>query len=616
MLALQNQIKQDSNVALELNPPDGAVDQAPSLIASTAKRFYRRNVLLSFLLMAALLGVEGFITYKKINAFIGNSEWVDQTNQTLDILADEFSELKDVESNTRGFVLYGKPELLEPMYLARRRALDDMQTLKQLTADNPAQQQRIGDLERHVREKLELAQTVVTLRQHEGFEAALEFGMSGKGRQEMDEVRLLVSAVGDEERNLLKERDLAAQASARSTVLFIFLGFGLSFSILVVVYLMIRREGLKRMAVEDGLARTNAKLEEGIAEMGVATRQMRLVGSMGEMLQSCLTFEEAGKVISSAVPQLLPGTAGALSIINASKNLVQTVAAWGDASPKETLFAPDECWALRRGRLHHAAVGEGGLGCEHVKEPLPHGSLCLPLVAHGETLGVLHLRATRPDSINESAHQVVRTITEQFSLTFANLRLQHTLRTQSVRDPLTGLFNRRYMEESLERELLRARRHETPLSVIMLDIDHFKRFNDTFGHAAGDVLIQEFGKTLKSCACGEDIVCRYGGEEFIIILPGASLETARQRAAQINKTVRRIQAEYKGQPLASVTASLGVAARPEHSDSTDELVAAADAALYDAKRLGRDRVVVAPLPDHNERSFFIEEDTGSLLVAG
>ena len=219
--------------------------------------------------------------------------------------------------------------------------------------------------------------------------------------------------------------------------------------------------------------------------------------------------------------------------------------------------------------------------------------LLVPLVAHGETLGVLHLCATQAGALNDNKQHVIRTISEQFSLTLANLRLQQTLRTQSIHDPLTGLFNRRYMEASLEREMLRAKRHETPLSVIMLDVDHFKRFNDTYGHGAGDMLLQEFGTALKSCARGEDIVCRYGGEEFIVILPGASLEVARQRAMQISETVKRLRVEYHGQTLGPVTVSLGVSAHPEHSDSHSELIRMADAALYKAKRQGRDCVVVA-----------------------
>ncbi len=175
----------------------------------------------------------------------------------------------------------------------------------------------------------------------------------------------------------------------------------------------------------------------------------------------------------------------------------------------------------------------------------------------------------------------------------ANLRLQKTLRVQAVRDPLTGLFNRRYLEETFERELRRAERARKPLGVIMLDLDHFKAFNDTFGHAAGDAILRFLGQFLLSRSRREDVACRYGGEEFVLIFPDASLDTTARRAEQLRAEARSLQVLHHGHPLGNVTISVGVAAFPEQGSTTATLLRAADEALYRAKTEGRDRVEVA-----------------------
>ena len=178
------------------------------------------------------------------------------------------------------------------------------------------------------------------------------------------------------------------------------------------------------------------------------------------------------------------------------------------------------------------------------------------------------------------------------------LRLQESeagLRELSVRDPLTGLFNRRYMEETLDRELRRAERKTLPLGIIMIDLDHFKKFNDTHGHPAGDALLRQLGAFLKTHIRGSDIACRYGGEEFILILPEATLEASCERAEQVRLDLKQMAVYYEGWPLEPVTLSLGVAVFPDHGPDRTSILKAADAALYAAKAAGRDRVAVAKL---------------------
>src|SRR5512140_3664939 len=177
----------------------------------------------------------------------------------------------------------------------------------------------------------------------------------------------------------------------------------------------------------------------------------------------------------------------------------------------------------------------------------------------------------------------IRDITDRKQAQDALLKSQALLREQSVRDHLTGLFNRRYMEETLERELLRAARKQLSLGILMLDVDHFKRFNDTWGHAAGDAALRELGRLLLGHVRGEDVPCRYGGDEVIIVLPDASRDMTRERAERLCEHARHLRIQYEGETLEAVTLSRGVAVFPEDGVTSDAILKAADNALYRAK---------------------------------
>jgi len=219
------------------------------------------------------------------------------------------------------------------------------------------------------------------------------------------------------------------------------------------------------------------------------------------------------------------------------------------------------------------------------------------MMAHGEVLALLHVSPNRgitsDETIPEAHNALLRDFTEPIALALSNLKLRDTLRQQSIRDPLTGLFNRRYLEETLTIEMERARRHNGRFSIIMLDLDHFKRFNDTHGHEAGDAVLQVLGGFLQRHVRGEDIACRYGGEEFTLVLPDTSLEIAHQRADQLCEGIRVLNVDFRNQILGPLTFSIGIATFPNHGDSGEMVLQAADLALYQAKSQGRDRVVVA-----------------------
>jgi diguanylate cyclase (GGDEF)-like protein/PAS domain S-box-containing protein len=333
----------------------------------------------------------------------------------------------------------------------------------------------------------------------------------------------------------------------------------------------------ERKRVEAALQQTNTELI--------------LLSEMSDLLQSCRTEAEAAIVIAQIAPQLFPDLSGALYTISASRTQAEAIAVWGTL-PVPRVCAPHECWSLRRGRRHLSHSDQPALVCTHLPDPLPESALCYPMIAQSETLGIFHLcRETGP--LTEAIQQLAITTAEHLSLALANVQLRATLRHQAIRDPLTGLFNRRYMEDTLERELQRAARYTMTLGVIMLDLDHFKRFNDTFGHAAGDTILRELGNLLQSHLRDEDIACRYGGEEFALIILDAPLAIIMQRAEQVRTAVQQLTITYREQSLGTVTLSLGVAVYPDHGITTEEIVHAADAALYKAKAAGRNRVVVA-----------------------
>jgi diguanylate cyclase (GGDEF)-like protein/PAS domain S-box-containing protein len=365
----------------------------------------------------------------------------------------------------------------------------------------------------------------------------------------------------------------------------------------------IDRDITQRKRANEALRDVNEKLAHGLAELKERNRESALLNELGNLLQSCPNAEAAYKVISESAGQLFPQAQGVLSIINAAHDLVEPVAAWNSRLEDERAFAPKDCWALRERQPHLVDKSYQNLPCPHVVGS-PAALLCIPMVAQGEVLGVFQLRypASRSQpqdkgsaDLPQGEQRLALTVADTISLAVTNLRLRETLRNQSIRDPLTGLYNRRFMEESLERELHRAARKQLSVGIIMLDLDNFKDFNDTFGHEAGDTLLHELGNFVIKHIRAGDIACRYGGEEFLLILPEASLEATRQRAQKLNEGIRNIRVKYRGKRLKAVTVSLGVAIFPEHGRLRADVVRAADTALYRAKHEGRDRVAVADL---------------------
>jgi len=336
-----------------------------------------------------------------------------------------------------------------------------------------------------------------------------------------------------------------------------------------------------------------------VKELELRSNQMTALNEMGALLECCGSVHEARTVIADSIRKLFPDVpSGGLYLFKASRNLLEAVLRWGTVgSVSEKTFSPDTCWSLRRGQPHWSGRG---VSCPHLAQNSSSECLCVPMVAQGNTVGILHLQfdmlaeVRDIEYIRSSNQTLAVNVASQVALSLAGLKLRESLREQSIRDPLTGLFNRRFLEESLGRELKLASRKKQGLAVLFLDLDHFKRFNDTFGHAAGDIVLQSLADLLRASFRTTDLCCRYGGEEFAIVLPESGLRDAHTRADTLRSKVKNLRVQFKNQILGPLTVSVGLAAFPEHGSTSEDLLRIADRCLYESKSRGRD-VVTAPV---------------------
>ncbi|HEU0201912.1 MAG TPA: diguanylate cyclase [Burkholderiaceae bacterium] len=355
----------------------------------------------------------------------------------------------------------------------------------------------------------------------------------------------------------------------------------------------LEREAAARQEAEAA----GARLQRWVDELEWRNREMARLADMVGLLQTCSTVGEFRDMAGEQLPALFESEAGALYLFHfepkpaivVEPSRLACAAAWGAVGEPED-FTADACWALRRARPHFVEAGGRGLVCRHAQDT--RGTYaCLPLVAQGEGLGLLHVRL-REAEIAVQRRPFLQTVAENLALALANVRLREALRSQATRDALTGLYNRRFMEDAMARELRLAVRRDSPLAMLMLDIDHFKRLNDTFGHDVGDAVLKEIAGLIHARIRATDLAYRYGGEELLVILPDTPLAEATRLAHDLQQAVRDLRV-MSGERAVPVTVSIGVAGFPEHGDAAAKLLRAADAALYRAKRDGRDRVALA-----------------------
>jgi diguanylate cyclase (GGDEF)-like protein/PAS domain S-box-containing protein len=337
----------------------------------------------------------------------------------------------------------------------------------------------------------------------------------------------------------------------------------------------------ERKAAEDELRRAHAELLATVHVLRRHEREMMGIARLNDMLQACNSRDEAYPIIAAAGDDLFPGTSGALMLSEVGSRQAGVVLRWGPDRTMPDLDFHDS--PALSGEDHDA-------GRRDFSAPTGGPYECLPLTVHDETTGLLYVRMNADTPLEEGLRRLMLTFGDVVKLSLANLGLRETLREQAMRDQLTGLFNRHYLADILPRETSRARRGGVPFAVAMLDIDNFKTFNDSHGHDAGDEVLRVMGILLGKAARASDIACRYGGEEFLLALPGCGPIEAQARLQQICTEVKQTKFVFNGQSLPTVMVSAGLSQMSDELASADALITAADQALYAAKKAGRDRI--------------------------
>ncbi|KQQ88612.1 diguanylate cyclase [Massilia sp. Leaf139] len=496
--------------------------------------------------------------------------------------------LLNAETAQRGFVVTGDERFLDPYHSAVNGIPATREALrKELTSG--AEVARLGAIEQATAAKMQTVARTIELRRRAGFGAATALIAAGTGKVQMDTLRELIGkelAIYAERRNALGEQLLATSNSAATASLvatltnILFLG-----GVLLAATRVLRQRDAAEHKAKEAAVQTQLTSERISLQNDLLFRSADLMHSL-ELAES--TDESAG-VIASYLPRLLPNLSGSLYLYNNSRDILERKAGWGSVAGEPDIIEALDCWALRRGSPH--AYSAGGLACRHAPNP-ELDRLCLPLVTQGDVIGCLTVTGQGLAHGAEDQRAWIGQLAEQLGLALSNVRLRVSLRQQSIVDPLTQLYNRRYMDEVLKRELARSQRNGLPVSVLVLDLDHFKRINDTYGHEAGDAILRKVALILRENIRSCDVACRMGGEEMVVLLPDCGTEHAHKRADALRLAIAAGDLLHGGERIGA-TASIGVASYPAHGHNMQTLVHAADLALYEAKHNGRNQVRVA-----------------------
>lgn len=359
----------------------------------------------------------------------------------------------------------------------------------------------------------------------------------------------------------------------------------------------IQRDVTFRIAEENELIKSKKNIEITLEKLKKHNVEMLIISDMNSALQSSSSIEEMLEILQIYCTRLLPKFSGALYIINSSSNFLEEKMLWNDPKMKTIMFSPGQCWALLQGKIYFYSNASEKIPCKHQIQEKIENYICIPLLAQNEVVGVLYLESKKltldDNSIQEDINQpLIENIAAHISLAIANIKLHETLKMRAIIDPLTTLYNRSYLNESLERDVQRANRQKSRLVIVMMDIDDFKMINDTYGHEAGDRVLHEIGKTLSQNTRQSDLLCRYGGEEFLIALYDASKEEAYKQIESLRQQIEKMVVSFGHNILGSFSASFGIAICPEDGDTMEKVIAAADTALYQSKNTGKNKITL------------------------
>jgi diguanylate cyclase (GGDEF)-like protein len=537
-----------------------------------------------------LVAAVPFWLNRSVDVLLAQAHAEQRAQQRLD---DILTSVRDAETAQRGFVITGNDAFLGPYEQARTTLPSALREAKD-KARTDTERTTIWRIARLVELKMAELDETISLRRREGFAATERVVSSMRGKLYMDDLRQIM---GTEDARAHTRLDaLRTDLLARSERSFYVSVAATAFNVVVfgILLLVVTRTLRARGDAAAQLEAQAGQLTEAVAQTTRHNRELKQIAELLRAVDAVASVPDAGPVIARALPKLLPGVSGTLFLLrDDDDHMLDRHTQWGTPSEQPEEMEIASCWALRHGSRYRTA-GYDAPACAHYREPADEaaGRLCIPLVTHDDLVGMLHLEGLAAGPEQETQERLAVTVAEQLALALGNARLRESLRRQSVLDPLTGLFNRRHFDAALKRELARARRKNVPVSLVLVDIDHFKRVNDDYGHAIGDAVLRTIAQQLRLGIREGDIACRYGGEEMVLLLPECTAADASKRAEVIRAALSTITPNPEGDGPERVTASFGVAAYPVHAQDAEALFWAADKALYRAKQYGRNRVVM------------------------
>lgn len=536
------------------------------------------------MLIAAAIGaiaftmVAGVFVYLNTQQLTNAASWVQHTQEVLNALQRATLLVERSEYRTRLYVLTGDDDQIDRARNSVNLLSTSAAHLKALVVDNPDQTQSAD----------ELASCAADL--------ASTLGKFTRQTQlpelQVQRCQKIIGLMTDREQLLLSERTRHSQIRLTTSIITEIILIALSIVVLLVLFSLLLRDAYLRRRIEKKTRRINQNLGRTVRALENQAQESELLTAARDELQLCVDLQQVYQSATSSLAKLLPGTCGSLCIIDNSRNTVEVMASWGVTNVEE-FSPPESCCGLRSGQPRWRRPGQSEIHCTHfIDGATPDRYLCHPIAAKGDTLGMLYVQCSDDaaiDLVNDRVN-ALRQFMQITGMSIAALNLQMKLENQSIRDALTGLFNRHFMQLSMDRELARAARRKQVMAVLMLDMDHFKKFNDSYGHAAGDAALKALAEIFRTNIRAEDIACRYGGEEFAIILPDTGVDGACDRAESILKGVANVKVTHGSEMLGGFTISIGMAFFPGDGDTADLLLQRADAALYRAKKMGRNRL--------------------------
>lgn len=533
-------------------------------------------------------------------------QWIQHTYRVIENLEKLTTAISLVEMSQRNYLITQQDEFLKIFVRQKEEVFRLSEQLVALVKDNPLQANRVVSLIHLLNQRIKFLDNTLDKFQNAGLNAAIANIKAGTGNALMRQTLFMAEEMKNLEFNLLKQRQKYYEEHSRRIKIIAKYGFVLSMLILLACFVLLNMLLISRLKAEQKskqneklLADVNLQLKENLELVTIQNSSTLLLNEMVGFLQLCESQKKAYEIIKKYAAKLLPQTSGSIYMLNFATQYLVLVGKWNEPVLAEKKYPAADYLVLKPGTVNIIDGTEANLSCIHVKENevpiVPH--VCLPLYSQNHMFGVILVEFNANDKaslmhtkVKEYLDLLMPSFAKQIALALSNIRLREDLHDQSIRDPLTNLYNRRFMKEFLSKEVAHMSRKQQPLAILMIDIDNFKNYNDTYGHDVGDYVLRELSKILVNNVRKDDIVCRYGGEEFTIIMSETNANAALEKAHKLEKILQNFSLKFEDIALMPFTLSQGIAVFPTDGDSANNLIKAADQALYAAKEGGRNQI--------------------------